>query len=166
MSSSSNGLLAARRRRRIRATVVLVIAAVLVITGLVYAVRNLNPPQAAPTGAPTSSCTTVALPQALAKLNIYNASDTSGSARDVATRFASGGFSIGSISNDPYKQKIDGVAQIRFGSTGEDFAKRYVLPRVPGATLLQDGRTDSTVDLVLGSQFRADVPTASPSTTC
>ncbi|MBO1756729.1 LytR C-terminal domain-containing protein [Allobranchiibius sp. CTAmp26] len=166
MSTASNGLQAARRRRRIRATVVLVIAAVLVIAGLVYAVRNISPPSAAPTGPSTPSCTTLALPQALVKLNIYNASDSSGSARDVATKFASGGFDIGSISNDPYKQKIDGVAQIRFGATGQDFAKRYVLPRVPGATLARDGRSDSSVDLVLGKDFRADVPTASPSTTC
>ena len=166
MSSPDNGLLAARRRRRIRATVVLALAAVLVIAGLVYAVRNISPPQAAPTGAQTPSCTTIAPPQSLVTLNVYNASDTSGSARDVATKFTAGGFNIGSISNDPYKQKIDGVAHIRFGSTGEDFAKRYVLPRVPGATLVRDGRTDSSVDLVLGSRFTADVPTASPSTTC
>lgn len=166
MSSASNGLQTARRRRRIRATVVLGFAAILVIAALVYAVRNISPPKAAPTGVPTSSCSTVALPQSLVKLNVYNASDTSGSARGVATKFASGGFDVGSISNDPYKQKIEGVAQIRFGATGEDFAKRYVLPRVPGATLARDGRTDSSVDLVLGSEFTADVPTASPSTSC
>lgn len=167
MSGTDNGLKFARRRRRVRATVVLGLAATLVVVGLLVAVRTLGISTAGtPPATTTTSCTPTALPQASVRLNVYNASGSTGSARKIAQKFAAGGFDVGSVSNDPYKEKVDGVAQIRYGAAGEAFAKKYVRPLVPGATLVRDGRTDSSVDLVLGKEFTADVPTATPSTSC
>lgn len=163
---SLTGLQVARRRRRIRATIVLVLAAVLVAAGLAYAVHNLNPPNPVAGGPSTPVCTPTALPQAASVLNIYNASGPSGDARSTASKFAAGGFKVGTVSNDPYKQKVPGVAQIRYGPSGKSFAEKYVVNLVPGATLMPDGRTDSSVDVVIGKQFRVNVPKAAPTKTC
>ncbi len=166
MSSPEDGLTVARRRRRIRAAVVLTLATVLVVGGLLFAINNITTPAATPTGPATATCTPPALPQAASKLNIYNASGDSGSARTIAQKFAAGGFQLGTVSNDPYKEKVDGSAQIRYGKGGEAFAKKYVLPLVPGAAMSPDGRTDSSVDVVLGKTFQANVPTATASQSC
>ncbi|MDQ2850499.1 MAG: LytR C-terminal domain-containing protein [Actinomycetota bacterium] len=163
---SLNGLQIARRRRQVRATIVLALAALLVTVGLLFAIRNINAPGALPSGSATSTCAAKALPQAGFTLNIYNASGPSGSASSVATQFATGGFKIGTVSNDPYKQKIDGVAQIRYGKGGEAFAKQYVERAVPGAQLSPDGRTDNSVDVVIGKQFRASVAKTPTAKTC
>ena len=167
MSSADDGLVVARRRRRIRAAVVLTLAAVLVMAGLFFALQNISTPSPSSSTAPTTpSCTPSALPQASSELNVYNASGGSGSAKTVAQKFAAGGFDVGVVSNDPYKAKLDVSAQIRFGTSGEAFAKKYVLPLVPDARLSPDGRTDSSVDVVLGKEFSVDVPPATAPTSC
>lgn len=166
MSSPDDGLVVARRRRRIRAAVVLTLAVVLVVGGLIFAVENISTPSGTPAGRTSATCTPPALPQAASKLNVYNASGDSGSARTIAQKFAAGGFDLGTVSNDPYKETVSGSGQIRYGKGGEAFAKKYVLPLVPGAAMSPDGRTGSSVDVVLGKTFKADVPSAKASTSC
>jgi len=154
--SRDNGLDRARQRRRRRSATIAGLVALVVFAGFGYAVSYFagwipgsRPP------APPASCTVTPPPppQAAVVLNVYNASGGKGEAGDVAEVMSTRNFDIGVISNDPYKEKINGVGQIRFGPAGKAFAEKFVKPLVPGAKLVQDGRTDSSVDVVIGKTF-------------
>lgn len=165
---SENGLIRARRRRHRRATVVLLVVIALVLGGGGYAFAYWQGwvpgslPMAAAKCTPTYTPTTP--PQGRFTLNVYNASGTSGKANDVAQAMKSRSFATGSVGNDPYKKQLTGVGEIRFGSSGAAAARAYVAPLVPGATLVEDGRTDTSVDIAIGAQFPT-LPAASASPT-
>jgi len=146
-----DGLAHARRRKKRRSIIVLIIAVLLVFGAFAYALGYINT-SGESTPAASSSCavTSTAPPQSIFILNVYNASSDSGVANRTATAMQSRGFNIGAISNDPYKESIDGVGQIRFGPKGKKNATEYVKKYLPGGKLVQDGRTDDSVDLVLG----------------
>ncbi|TWP33970.1 LytR C-terminal domain-containing protein [Leekyejoonella antrihumi] len=165
--SRDNGLDRARQRRRRRATAIAALVAIVVFAGFAYAVSYFagwvpgsRPP------APPASCTVTPPPppQAAVVLNVYNASGDTGQATDVANAMTSRNFNVGVVSNDPYQESLDGVGQIRFGPAGKAFAEKYVKPLVPGATMVEDGRTDSSVDLALGKAF-PHLATAKPTPT-
>lgn len=148
-----DGLAHARRRRKRRSIIVLVVTVVLVFGAFAYALGYMSSSDPSDPSA-TSSCavTTTAPPQSIFVLNVYNSSSDTGMANRTATAMESHGFNIGTISNDPYKEDIAGVGQIRFGPKGKQNAVDYVKKYLPGAKLVQDGRTDDSVDLVLGEQ--------------
>lgn len=158
------GLARARRRRQQRAIAVIIIAALLVFGAFAYAVSYMNR-QSGSASTPASSCdvTSAPPPQSVFVLNIYNASTDSGQAKDTGFAMRSHGFRVGAVSNDPYKEKLDGVGQIRFGPKGKQNATEYVEKYAPNMKLVEDGRTDDSVDLVLGNQFQP-VPSAPPTT--
>ena len=85
-------------------------------------------------------------------LNVYNGGAKAGSAQRVADALKKRGFNIGKIANEPKGDKVD-VAELR--GVAED-APELVL--VAGqlnqkAVPVADGRTDHTVDLVIGAGF-------------
>lgn len=144
--------------------IVIAVAVALVLGAFLYAVSYMNRhSQAAPT--PSSSCdvTPTPPPQSVFVLNVYNASPDSGQAKDTSIAMTSHGFRIGTVSNDPYKEHLTGAGQIRFGPKGKKNATEYVKKYLPGATMVQDGRTDDSVDLVLGNQAPA-IKSAPPTT--
>ncbi|GGB25169.1 hypothetical protein GCM10011492_14000 [Flexivirga endophytica] len=158
------GLAQARRRRHRRAIIVILVAAALVFGAFLYAVNYMNKDGvAAP--APSSSCdvTPTPPPQSVFVLNIYNASRDSGQAKDTGIAMTSHGFRVGTVSNDPYKEILSGAGQIRFGPNGKKNATEYVKKYAPDAQLVEDGRTDDSVDLVLGDDART-VSSAPPTT--
>lgn len=144
--------------------IVIIVAAVMVFGAFVYAVSYMNKHSKSTSG-PTSSCdvTSTPPPQSVFVLNIYNASPDSGQAKDTGLAMRSHGFRVGTVSNDPYKEKLSGAGELRFGPKGKENATEYVKKYAPNSKLVEDGRTDDSVDLVLGDDF-ADVPSAPPST--
>jgi len=73
------------------------------------------------------------------------------------------GFTVAEIDNDPLDKKITASAEIRYGATGRPAARTARL-MVKDAKMVNDKRTDETVDLVLGKAFTtlADLPSCSP----
>lgn len=87
-------------------------------------------------------------------VNVYNATARGGLARTTGAELASRGFDVQNVANDPLKATIEGSAVVRYGPKGLAQA-RYVAAQVPGATLVKDTRTDTSVDLVIGNGFQA-----------
>ena len=55
------------------------------------------------------------------------------------------------------------AGELRFGPKGKENATEYVKKYAPDAKLVEDGRTDDSVDLVLGDLAKT-VPSAPPTT--
>lgn len=158
------------RRRRPWATGLLVVLMMAVVFGGTYGAVVLlrgggNEPGPGTSGSTTpGTCVTVsvtpgaALPEpATVTVNVYNATDRSGLARTTSDELKKRGFGIGAVANDPLGKSIAGVGEIRYGESGADNAallKFYA----PKAKLVKDKRTDATVDLVLGDQWKAVAP--------
>lgn len=156
-----------RRQRRERPPwlmVVLGVVAVIVVVGLGVAIASMvrggseDAQAEGPDAAPSPCVTTMVaseeiLPAAAkVKVNVYNATDTSGLASKTATDMEDRGFRIGEVANDPVGMPIDGVARIRFGPKGAKSAQ-LVLIYVPGAELVPLDRKGKTVDLAVGDGF-------------
>lgn len=93
-------------------------------------------------------------------LNVYNTTWRSGLSGQVADLMRARGFKIVKNGNDPNSQFLpDKVALIRHGERGEPAARRVQL-QVKGSQLVQDGRKDLSVDLVLGNHYESLVPEA------
>lgn len=162
-SRPTTGLERARRRRERRALALILGALVVVGVGVTYAAAYVAgiAPGSQPEAPPASCQVTVpAPPQSTFTLNVYNASKDQGVAKRTAAALRTRDFSVGSVSNDPYGEKLDDVGELRFGAAGAAYAKQYVLPLFSGARLQQDGRTGTSVDVVLG----ADAPTVTEGT--
>jgi hypothetical protein len=85
-------------------------------------------------------------------VNVYNSTDRNGLAATTASALRRRGFKVATVSNDPLRSVVRGTAMIRYGVSGAK-AARIVLPQVAGARLVRDGRTDSSIDIVLGQHF-------------
>lgn len=105
--------------------------------------------------------------------NVYNSTDRTGLAAATGEELKSRGFVIGTVANDPLGKTITGVAEIRHGPKGAQ-AAALMAYYLPGARLVDDERTDATIDTVLGAGFldvapqaevdaAIDTPTPSPS---
>jgi LytR cell envelope-related transcriptional attenuator len=88
------------------------------------------------------------------QVRVYNATAREGLARRIAGQLTGRGYAIVATDNDPLSgiRPVDGTAEVRYGSAGAR-AAALVRREVPGATLYQDARDGSIVDLVLGQQF-------------
>ena len=152
-----NGLERARRRRQRRSAAILLSALLIVVVGFLFSWQYINRATGSDAN-PNPSCSTTTQPaQSLFTLNVYNASSDSGLAKKTATAMTTRGFTVGAISNDPYGESLSGAGQVRYGPQGKEYARKYVEKLMPGATMEQDGRTDDSVDIVLGD----DAPTIS-----
>ncbi|TWE10087.1 LytR C-terminal domain-containing protein [Rudaeicoccus suwonensis] len=103
-------------------------------------------------------------PASQVSLNVYNAYVVPGSAQELANAMRSRGFQILTVGNDPEQGYYPNDAVvIRYGAQGLPDAQRVQL-QVKGAQMMQDSRTGTTVDLVIGSKWVSTsavlVPTA------
>jgi hypothetical protein len=87
-------------------------------------------------------------------LNVYNSTQRQGLAAHAAAQLKVRGFAIGQVTNDPLKANLTIAAQVR-GAVSQTAELREVAAEVPGAQIKTDGRTDPSVDLVLGAGFTA-----------
>lgn len=154
------------RKRHPVATGAIVVLMMVVLFGATFgAVRLLRgsstPDASGPTAAPCVTTTVqpgLVLPKpATVTVNVYNATDRAGLAARTAADLKTRGFGIGKIANDPLGKSLTNVAEVRYGPAGKANAQLMVY-YVPGATLVLDKRTDTTVDLVLGTKFKAVAP--------
>ena len=92
-------------------------------------------------------------------MRVYNATAREGLARRVAGQLAGRGYAIVATDNDPLSgiRPVDGTAEVRYGTAGARAAAQ-VRRQVPGATLYEDAREGSIVDLVLGDSSSSGCP--------
>ncbi|WP_404372765.1 LytR C-terminal domain-containing protein [Kytococcus sedentarius] len=92
------------------------------------------------------------------QMNVYNTTAAVGLAGDTADAMRGRGFTVDQVGNDPERKWYpERTAVIRHGAASEPMA-RTVAAQVPDAVLSDDGRTDQTVDLVLGARFEGPTP--------
>jgi len=94
------------------------------------------------------------------KVRVFNANDQRGQATQVASQLSDRGFSSPSdlqAGNDPVYtgQDMACFSQIRYGPNGKSAAASVQL-FAPCSELIQDGRTDDSVDLALGTLYSTD----------
>jgi LytR cell envelope-related transcriptional attenuator len=87
-------------------------------------------------------------------INVYNSTAHTGLAASTASKLQRQGFKVATVDNDPLGKSVLGVGEIRYGPSGLEGANLAAL-RLPGATMVQDGRMDASVDIVLGKMFKA-----------
>jgi hypothetical protein len=148
-----------RRRRRRRMIVTMSCVTVLLFATVVYAASYVQGWVGAQTAkaVASTSCNGVASAQVLTPrgvtINVFNSTDRTGLAASAARGLQKQGFKIATIDNDPLGKTVLGVGEIRYGTSGLEGANLSAL-RLPGATLVQDGRMDASVDVVLGKTFK------------
>lgn len=88
------------------------------------------------------------------KIRVLNASGQGGQAAEVAGALRDLGFAEPEAANDPIyaATRLECQGQIRFGPSGRAAAASVWLV-APCTELFQDGRTDDTVDLAIGTDF-------------
>ncbi len=167
-----------RSRKRRRTAITLLVVVAMLAMAFYYAstyFKGATPGAAAACPTPTATSPTTSAPAGAAPapapapgkitVNVYNATGRNGLAGDTAKLVKDRGFVIGTVANDPLRKAVAGPAEVRFGKNGEASSK-VVLALVEGATPVSDARADASVDLVLGSAFKAlAAPPAAPGAT-
>jgi hypothetical protein len=151
-----------RRRLRRRHAVTLGVVLALLFGTFAYAAAYMQGwvgqrSAAAPVSCPAPSPTVPAPKPQQIKLNVYNATDEQGRATRVAKLLKKRDFVISIVANDPTYNSVPGPAEVRYGTKGEAAAK-VVAGQVKGVRMVPDGRTDRSVDLVIGQTFAQLVP--------
>jgi LytR cell envelope-related transcriptional attenuator len=148
------------RRRRRRAAITLTVVSALLLATFGYAASFIqgwvSPTTPKTLAIATCHSTTTVQPvtPSMVTINVYNATNRNGLAASVAKSLQGQGFKIASVANDPLGMSIQGVGEVRSGPAGAAGAS-LVATRLSGATVVPDGRTDATVDIVLGEKFTA-----------
>ncbi|GAA1073641.1 envelope integrity protein Cei [Tsukamurella spumae] len=128
-------------------------------TGGTTAPAGTTPPRAAPARfevvAPDDLVSVRPAPLASSTVRVLNASGQAGRAETTLNKLADYGFQApktGGYGNDPLYTQMECQAQLRFGDSGRAAAAAAWII-APCAELINDGRRDNTVDLVLGTFF-------------
>lgn len=140
-----------RDRARVRALALLVALVLISAVAVWLVVRSdgkTKTTAAPPCGAKSGQAGAV-------KLRVLNATAREGLASSVAAELRKRGYTVTAVGNDP--TSVPGSAMVRHGAKGAPAAK-LIAATVAGATMKNDGRTGTDVDLVLGTKFRALVP--------
>ena len=155
----------AARRRRLHNSVLGVLAfllllAVVLAQGLISGWVRL--PAEAPATAqagPVDECPAGPFPYldpTTVTVNVYNSTAAPGLAGTVAGELEARGFHIGTVGNSSVN-RAGMTALVLSGSSG--FAAAYTLQQhLPGTQYVHDDRTDSSVDVVIGSGYKTLQP--------
>jgi hypothetical protein len=151
-----SGVTIYRRRRRRRAIATMTFVVLVLTATVLYAASYVQGWVAAP--APKAVVNVSCNPDPRLKprevtLNVFNATGRTGLAAKAASRLEKAGFKVETVENDPLGRTILTVGEVRVGPTGAAGAI-LVSKRLAGFKLVQDGRADTTVDVVLGKKFR------------
>lgn len=167
------GMSTAARRARRRAAMVIV--AVLVFLLLVFGVAMayvqgwVALPGGGDGSADDTAVTSSAPPEASVSpaevsVNVYNAGGIAGAAGRAGEALRARGFAVATVANDPEDADVPGVAVVRHGPTGIEEATLLQRSLPEEVELVEDGRSSSSVDLVLGEQWQ-DLPAADDAAT-
>jgi hypothetical protein len=85
-------------------------------------------------------------------VHVYNGTNRSGLANQVARELREQGFIILDVANDPAGRSVTAVAEIRAESM-EDDAVRLIMANFPGSVFLAEERDDDTIDVVVGEAY-------------
>lgn len=147
-----------------------IVGAVAVAVGIVIVVVRLlggsDDPASSADATPSASCSTVMaapadelpLPERV-KVNVYNATETSGLASKTARELKKRGFTVLEVANDPVGLPIEGVARIRYGPNSTQRAELLAY-YIPGAELVEIERKGPKIDLAIGDLFTEVAPQA------
>lgn len=107
-----------------------------------------------PASNPASACVPYSEPPPPQDItvNVYNSTTKKGLALTASQALAGQRFRIQTVSNDPLRKQVTGVAEIRYAKATTAQAK-VLAARFPGAKLVQDKRTDGILDVALGEKF-------------
>lgn len=150
----------ARTRRR-QGLSFFVIVLIVILIGLLGAAINqgvIKMPFGA--SATPTPCPTVAAPlkPSDVTVNVFNATTTSGLAATVSQELSARGYKVGQLGNAPVElRNFPDPVQIHHGPDGLEAAQSLAV-QIKGAKLVQDERTDGTVDLLIGQAYTALVP--------
>jgi LytR cell envelope-related transcriptional attenuator len=146
-----------RRRRRIRAFITLTFVSAFLLATVLYAAAYVqkwvgtSPPKPVAAACSRGTSNQPVKPGGVT-VNVYNTTARTGLAAFVADKLRAQGFKVAAVDNDPLGMMILGVGEIRHGQAGAAGAI-LAASRLSGARIVQDDRTDGTVDVVLGNTF-------------
>src|SRR6476620_4901469 len=151
-----------RLRRRVVHGVVLVLLLGLIAGAIITAFAIINGHIKLPTPAaseePRSTCPSATFyytPPERINLNVFNSTSRPGLARTVADELLARKFVVGNVAN--INAGYRGVAAVVSGAAGH--AAAFTVQRhVPGSDYFQDGRTDTSVDVILAQDYKALTP--------
>lgn len=110
-----------------------------------------------PTPKPAAPAKALPKPAAI-KVNVYNATTTSGLAKAAADELKKRGFTVGEVGNAPeaYDKKVPGPGVLLGSPTTAAGGSFTVLgTQLPGTVQKTDKRKTAEVDLILGAKFKA-----------
>lgn len=140
--------------------------AVVIVIVVVRMLGSSGDATSSPDASPSASCSTIMaapadelpVPQKV-KVNVYNATETSGLASKTARELKKRGFAVLDVANDPVGLPIEGVARIRYGPNSTQRAELLAY-YIPGAELVEIDRTGPKIDLAIGDLFTQIAPEA------
>ncbi|NED99265.1 LytR C-terminal domain-containing protein [Phytoactinopolyspora halotolerans] len=143
--------------RHVRTAVTLLVLVAFVVGAAWYSWNNvMEPTDADDAGDTVATCPTMAPtdapPPEEIEVNVYNATDRGGLARDVAGTLRDRGFAVLDVANDPLDKTVEETAEIRLHPDSEAAAS-LLASMVPDAVLVREERDSQAVDLVLGEAF-------------
>lgn len=149
--------------RRLRHGVVLVLLVALLTAAVLFALAlargDIKLTSTEPSPVATSACPAgpfEPVDPATVTVNVLNSTSIAGLAGNASTALEERGFTLGLIGNRSVGQ-TNMTAIIVSGPAG--YAQALTLQRaIPGTTYVEDERPDTTVDVVLGSEYEALVP--------
>ncbi len=153
--SDEYGLSTEARARRRRTTLTLLIVALLVFFAIWYARSYVRADTGEEPTTQESAATTppeCSLRPADVTVNVFNSTDRTGLAAEVAERLRTRGFEVELIANAPSQLTVTGIAQVRHGKSAADEAA-LVARHVGEVKQVSDERGEKSVDLVLGENF-------------
>jgi hypothetical protein len=105
-----------------------------------------------------AECLAASVPKELPKtgdvtVNVYNATDRSGLAATVKGQLAGRGFKVGVIGTYNDSTPVTGVGEVHYGPSGIGGAL-LAQANIVGITPVMDTRENSTVDIVIGPEFK------------
>lgn len=152
---------ARRARRRAALVIVAVLLGLLLVFGVALAYVqgwvNLPDGDTGDEAAVTTSAPVAAVSPGEVSVNVYNAGGIAGAAGRAGEELRARGFGVATVANDPEGADVPGPAIVRHGPTGVEEATLLLEQLPDGVELLEDGRSSSSVDLVLGQQWE-DLP--------
>jgi hypothetical protein len=162
-TARSNG-----RRRRTTITLVSLVLILFFAFWYAYSYYRASVAEPTPTAAPCVTISEGSIVPSTTHVNVYNATKRNGLAASTARELRLRGFVVENVANDPKKKKVTAPAQVRFGPAGAERAKLVSGLVGKGVVMVKDTRKSETVDLVLGTAFRAltAAPTPVPTPTC
>ena len=146
-----------RRGRRLPLVALLLVTALVTGAGgwllLRYEPQVVAAPACPPPAPPAPPPSPAPAAARAVTLNVYNATERQGLAASVAKELRKRGFTVKSVANDPLDRKVGGVGEVRHGPRGGP-AAAAVGTHVDAARMAPDGRSNGSVDLVLGAGYR------------